>query len=332
MKLRWGTLLVLGMGLMAGRSCAQEVVFSLDPALPGGRVFFSVVARGEEIVRHFMDVDHELIMHDVERNAVHSLDTEALRANAAGKDADAQYLLGVAEIEGRTSSESPFADAYGWFKESSERGNRRAQNSLGSIYLRGRGTPQNFVQGKRWLEASANAGILPAEFNLGYAYFWLLFIRGPQEAPRRAEWEKDVRRSRATAQIWLERAARREVAIAEFYLGVTELWKSDWPEMRQAPDDQRKHYEMAYEWFLRSVAHEYAHWEEAKRLRDMTWEILLKSNRSQTVKVQAQSARSYVRDVPPPPVKVLGPTNTAAATPATAVAEGSGPRQGTGAK
>jgi len=86
-----------------------------------------------------------------------------------------------------------------------EAGDRRAQSTLGLIYYRGRGVPQNDAEALRWFRLAADRGDALAEFNLGVMYAEGLGV--PQD--------------HAEAAKWYRRAAEQGSPQAQFNLG---LW------------------------------------------------------------------------------------------------------------
>ncbi len=67
-----------------------------------------------------------------------------------------------------------------------EGGDARAQATLGLLYYRGRGVPQDILQGLKWFELAAEKGNAIAEFNLG-----VMHAEGkgvPQDNAEAAKW------------------------------------------------------------------------------------------------------------------------------------------------
>lgn len=53
-----------------------------------------------------------------------------------------------------------------------ERGNKKAQNSLGDRYYNGELGEQNYEKAIKWYKRSASQGYSIAEYNLGYMYYY----------------------------------------------------------------------------------------------------------------------------------------------------------------
>ena len=53
-----------------------------------------------------------------------------------------------------------------------KKGNDEAMLSLGSMYYKGRGVPQNFSESIKWYTKAANLGNMVAMSNLGYCYYY----------------------------------------------------------------------------------------------------------------------------------------------------------------
>jgi TPR repeat protein len=52
-----------------------------------------------------------------------------------------------------------------------EKGNVKAQVSLGIMYSQGRGVPQDYVESVKWVRLAAEQGSAGAQYNLGRMYF-----------------------------------------------------------------------------------------------------------------------------------------------------------------
>ncbi len=51
---------------------------------------------------------------------------------------------------------------HGWHRRAAEKGDAAAQHALGTMYAKGQGVPQDFVQAHMWLNLAA-AGLTPGE-------------------------------------------------------------------------------------------------------------------------------------------------------------------------
>jgi uncharacterized protein len=62
------------------------------------------------------------------------------------------------------------ANSLQYYRELAEKGDVDAQAELGSIYLEGRGVPQNYEEALKWYRKAANNGHAGAQFRLGIMY------------------------------------------------------------------------------------------------------------------------------------------------------------------
>ena len=85
---------------------------------------------------------------------------EACRMQAEQGNADAQFSLGVAYLDGRGVPEND-AEAVRWFRMAAEQGQADAQFNLGRMYVDGQGVVQDDVRAYLWfnLAAAASQGI-----------------------------------------------------------------------------------------------------------------------------------------------------------------------------
>lgn len=81
-------------------------------------------------------------------------------------DADAQYMLGLLNDEGRIEGASAAA-AVRWYQLAAEQGHAAAQNNLALCHFEGRGTPRDLELARQWFELAAAQGFAKAENNLG---------------------------------------------------------------------------------------------------------------------------------------------------------------------
>lgn len=117
---------------------------------------------------------------------------EELRLAAEQGDADAQFSLGRAYVEG-TGVPEDLVEAERWFRRAAERGhvgartvlrelyqfirtfaeqgNAGAQAAIGVAYAQGTGVPQDLVEAVRWFRRAAEQGHAGAQARLGMAYF-----------------------------------------------------------------------------------------------------------------------------------------------------------------
>ena len=93
----------------------------------------------------------------------------------AVKSADDWYSQGAAELRGGDE-----AAAASSFLRAAELGHARAQTIYAIQSLRGKGVPQDYEKGARWLEKAARQGNVDAIYNLGICY---MYGRGVDEDP-----------------------------------------------------------------------------------------------------------------------------------------------------
>ncbi len=63
-----------------------------------------------------------------------------------------------------------YATAFKEFRPLAEQGDADAQFVLGTMYLRGRGVPQDYNEAVRWYRLAAAQGFTMAQYNLGVSY------------------------------------------------------------------------------------------------------------------------------------------------------------------
>jgi len=56
-------------------------------------------------------------------------------------------------------------------QEAAEKGDAKAEASLGDAYYFGKGVPKNYYESVKWLRKAADQGVGAAERNLGFAYY-----------------------------------------------------------------------------------------------------------------------------------------------------------------
>jgi uncharacterized protein len=84
-----------------------------------------------------------------------------------------------------------------------EQGNALAQNSLGVMYVEGKGVSQDSDEAIRWFRKAADQGLAEAQTNLGWMY-----VEG-----------KSVSQDYAEAAKWFRNAADQGFAVAQYNLG-----------------------------------------------------------------------------------------------------------------
>lgn len=104
---------------------------------------------------------------------------------------DAQYMVGMANILGRGTSQNTDT-AIVWLRRAAKQGHARSQYQLAQIYLNGRGVDVDILWGRYWLEQAAWSNHPDAQFLLS-----ALFRKGIGGSIHRPE-----------ALVWLNRAAQ----------------------------------------------------------------------------------------------------------------------------
>ena len=57
-----------------------------------------------------------------------------------------------------------------WFVKQADTGNAHSKNSLGLLYLNGKGVPQDYARARAYFEQAAEQGLALAQDNLGFLY------------------------------------------------------------------------------------------------------------------------------------------------------------------
>ena len=98
--------------------------------------------------------------------------TEAVRwfrlAAEAGL-AVAQHYLGSMYVAGRGAPQDD-AQAAHWFRQAAEQGLAHSQGALGYMYMKGLGVPREDAEALRWLSLAARQGRIKARYHLGLMY------------------------------------------------------------------------------------------------------------------------------------------------------------------
>ena len=64
-----------------------------------------------------------------------------------------------------------FAVAIKKFRKLAEQGNAFAQVSLGVMYAKGEGVPQDYKEAAKWYRKAAEQGLAPGQHGLGFMYY-----------------------------------------------------------------------------------------------------------------------------------------------------------------
>ena len=125
-----------------------------------------------------------------------------LRQQAEAGNADAQFNLGIAWINGSAGTVN-YDQARYWWEKAAAQGQRIAQYNLGVLYDEGRGVSQDYHLAAQWYRKAAQQGFISAQYNLGNLY------RDGKGVPQNAYIARD----------WQEKAAAQGDRDAMYVLG-----------------------------------------------------------------------------------------------------------------
>ncbi len=91
-----------------------------------------------------------------------------LQTAAAAGDAEAQYLIGLAYLDGRDTGRDP-QQAVGWLERAAEKSHPKALFALSGLYSDGT-VPQDDKRSMAYLKRAAETGLPSAQHNLGIRY------------------------------------------------------------------------------------------------------------------------------------------------------------------
>jgi hypothetical protein len=94
---------------------------------------------------------------------------QELRAAAEKGDAEAQFTLGGMYYKGEGAPQD-YNEAAKWYIKASEQGLWKAQFNLGAMYEDGLGVPQNYKKAVEWFNKAAEQNDPGAQFTLGLIY------------------------------------------------------------------------------------------------------------------------------------------------------------------
>ena len=122
--------------------------------------------------------------------AISAEELQTLHTQAAQGDPGAQTSLGFLYAKGLGLPQD-YAKARGWFEKAAAQGEPEAQYNLGFLYHKGQGVPRDDVKARQWWEKAAAQGYAWAQNTLGVLY------RDGFGVPR----------DYATARQWFEKSA-----------------------------------------------------------------------------------------------------------------------------
>jgi TPR repeat protein len=94
---------------------------------------------------------------------------EAATVHARQGDANAQYSLGNMYRKGQGVPQD-HAQAVRWFREAAGQGDTKAQFNLAFMYAHGQGVPQDYAEAVHWARQAAEQGYAKAQYILGVSY------------------------------------------------------------------------------------------------------------------------------------------------------------------
>lgn len=204
-----------GLGVTADKDKAMEFYKSADAA--GHGMATATLAR--------LIMDDNTIQDNV------NLGLELLKKSAYNGNADALFELGELYSKGE-KIEQEYTYAFGYYLMAALKGDKRAQHRLSFSYLNGRGTPQDFENGVKWLQRSANQGYVLAQKDLAdlqssdprlanpadaYAWYSIIAAYNTDEIGNEAAKRRDAiagRLKKGEALVSRQRAAREWRPIA----------------------------------------------------------------------------------------------------------------------
>ena len=107
-------------------------------------------------------------------------------------DAKAQNQLGEMYMHGQGVPQNA-ATAVQWFRKAAAQNHVGAQNSLGALYASGQGVPQNYREAAQWYARAAQQGNAVAQYNLSHLYQEGLGV--PQSFGTAAQWLEPRRKA-----------------------------------------------------------------------------------------------------------------------------------------
>ncbi len=110
---------------------------------------------------------------------------QAFLAAAEKGDAEAQYYLGTMYLDGFGTKQN-FAEAAAWFRKAAEQGDADAQFELSNMLYWGDGVPVDLKESAYWTRQAAEQGLAAAQLALGDMYY--LGEGVPMDLEESARW------------------------------------------------------------------------------------------------------------------------------------------------
>jgi TPR repeat protein len=120
--------------------------------------------------------------------AMHYFELAAQRGRGS-----AMTLYGWVLSNQPSAGEKDFAEALNWYRKGANAGDLFAQNNLGEMFERGRGTRRDDKQARQWYGRAAEAGFGPGQFN--YARLLLSGVGGPRDKDGAVQWLQKAERN-----------------------------------------------------------------------------------------------------------------------------------------
>src|SRR5262245_15305862 len=114
-------------------------------------------------------VDEAEVPYLAYRKGKYATALRRLRPLAERGDARAQSTLGLMYAGGQSVVRDD-VEAARWFRLAADQGNAEAQFNLGSMYAKGRGVPQDQAEAAKWYRLAADWGHAQAQYDLGFLY------------------------------------------------------------------------------------------------------------------------------------------------------------------
>lgn len=111
-------------------------------------------------------------------------DNAQLLHDATEGDAESQYLIGMAYLNGQMAGTEN--DALKWIRKAADQGHSAAQNQLGTMYENGKGVKQDKDESWKWYKKSVGQGYSPAEYNMAMSYLASSMPQHAEELFKRA--------------------------------------------------------------------------------------------------------------------------------------------------
>jgi TPR repeat protein len=160
-------------------------------------------------------------------------------------DSKAQNTLGLLYQKGVGTSKN-YPEALKWFQKSARNGNPEGQNNLGFLHFKGIGVKQDNKEALKWFQKSADQGLASAQGNVGLVYGQGLGVK------------KDY----AKALEYFKKAAEQDDPDSQVNLGV----------LYSLGEGTAKDYVESHKWFSLALRHESLTNDQVEELHgDIEW-------------------------------------------------------------